>query len=167
MQINAKNWPVSCANKIRTCKCIKNLKYIWKQYFFRLLVTLEMYCRWILVSRRSLQKTLGKLASNFSNYQILFQASEYWDKNLLTTYLNFYADRYLAYQLLETDCILHSIDVSTFAIGISYLQRKWVSFFSIYRSKSCKNSILMTMQQKKLHTISVWTQSYVLFEKLF
>jgi hypothetical protein len=36
--------------------------------------------------------------ANFSSYWILFEAFEYWDNNLLLTYLNLYADRYPAYQ---------------------------------------------------------------------
>ncbi len=38
------------------------------------------------------QETFGKLAANLNIYWSLFLTFEYSDKNLLPTYLNFYAD---------------------------------------------------------------------------
>jgi hypothetical protein len=44
------------------------------------------------------QESFGKLAANLNIYWSLFLTFEYSDKNLLPTYLNFYADRYPDYQ---------------------------------------------------------------------
>jgi hypothetical protein len=50
---------------------------------------LDIYCR---------IRSLGKSAANFNIFLLLFPAFEYWDKNLLPTYLHFYLDKYPTYQ---------------------------------------------------------------------
>jgi hypothetical protein len=44
------------------------------------------------------KKSLGKLAANFNIYWSFFPVFQYSDKNLLPTYLNFYANKYPTYQ---------------------------------------------------------------------
>ncbi len=57
-----------------------------------------MYCRRIFAVGYLLQNSLGKSVANFNIDLLLWPAFEYSDKNLLPSYLNFYAERYPTYQ---------------------------------------------------------------------